>query len=94
MTLHFFAIPALNPQPAQDKFNCFCRAHRVVKLECHFVSDAANAYWALRVTIAEADSSLPDGLKAKIPLPELMPGRWRACCIRLNRWALYGFSEQ
>lgn len=25
MTLHFFAIPALTPQPAQDEFNRFCR---------------------------------------------------------------------
>lgn len=31
MSLHFFAIPALQPQAAQDEFNAFCVAHRVVQ---------------------------------------------------------------
>ncbi len=64
MTLHFFAIPALTPQPAQDEFNRFCLAHRVVNIERQFVGNAANAYWALCVTIADTDASLPDALKA------------------------------
>jgi hypothetical protein len=37
MTLHFFAIPALTPQPAQDEFNRFCLAHQVVNIERQFV---------------------------------------------------------
>jgi superfamily II DNA helicase RecQ len=64
MTLHFFAIPALTPQPAQDEFNRFCLAHRVVSIERQFVGDGANAYWALCVTVAAADASLSDALKA------------------------------
>ena len=43
MTLHFFAVPALSPQPAQDDFNRFCLAHRVVTIERQFAGDGANA---------------------------------------------------
>lgn len=63
MTLHFFAIPALSPQPAQDEFNCFCLAHRVVNIERQFVGDGADAYWALCVTLAATAATLPDALK-------------------------------
>lgn len=65
MTMHFFAIPALTPQLAQDEFNRFCQAHRVVGIERQFVGDGANAYWALCVTVAAADTALPDALKAQ-----------------------------
>lgn len=65
MTLHFFAIPALSPQPAQDELNRFCLAHRVVSIERQFVGDGSNAYWALCVTVAAADTALPDALKAQ-----------------------------
>jgi len=64
MTLHFFAVPALSPQPAQDEFNQFCLSHRVVNIERQFVSDSTNSYWALCVTVAAADATLPDALKA------------------------------
>ncbi|MBA2594890.1 MAG: hypothetical protein H0U97_22660 [Gammaproteobacteria bacterium] len=30
MSLHFFAIPALDPGPAQDELNRFCQVERVV----------------------------------------------------------------
>ena len=30
MTLHFFAIPALSTQPAQDEFNQFCLSSQSV----------------------------------------------------------------
>ncbi len=65
MSLHFFAIPALSPHPAQEEFNRFCLSHRVVNVERHFVGDGANAYWAICVTVAAADASLPDVLKAQ-----------------------------
>jgi hypothetical protein len=31
MALHFFTIPALTPQTAQDEFNRFCLTHRVLR---------------------------------------------------------------
>ena len=64
MTLHFFAVPALSPQPAQDEFNQFCLTHRVVNIERQFVCDSANSYWALCATVAPADATLPDALKS------------------------------
>jgi superfamily II DNA helicase RecQ len=77
MTLHFFAIPALTPQPAQDEFNRFCLAHRVVNIERQFAGDGANAYWALCVTVAAADATLPDALKAQDSRSKLNVGSGR-----------------
>ena len=64
MPMHFFAIPALDPQPAQDEFNRFCDARRVVAVERQFVADGRNSYWALCVTVASGTGPLPDALKA------------------------------
>lgn len=75
MTLHLFAIPALTPQPAQDEFNRFCLAQRVVNIERQFVADGANAYWALCVTVAVADTTLPDVLKASDSRSKYTMGR-------------------
>lgn len=64
MSLHFFAIPALDPQLAQDDLNRFCAGQRVVAVERQFVADGANSYWALCVTVAEGAGPLPDALKS------------------------------
>lgn len=77
MTLHFFAIPALSPQPAQDDFNRFCLTHRVVNIERQFVGDGANAYWALCATVAAADATLPDALKTQDSRSKLNLGSGR-----------------
>jgi hypothetical protein len=65
MTVHFFTVPALTPQPAQDEFNRFCLANHVVNIEHQFVGDGAKTHWALCVTVTVNDASLPDGLKAQ-----------------------------
>lgn len=64
MSLHFFAIPALDPRPAQDELNCFCASQRLVAVERQFVADGANSFWAVCVTVAEGAGPLPDALKA------------------------------
>ena len=63
MSLHFFAIPALDSGPAQEECNRFCAAHRVVTLEKHFVVDGAQSYWTICVTVASGAGPLPDSLK-------------------------------
>lgn len=63
MPLYFFSIPALDPQAAQDEFNRFCDARRVVAVERRFVVDGRNSYWALCVTVASGAGPLPDALK-------------------------------
>jgi len=62
--MFFFAIPALNPQVAQDEFNRFCATQRVVTVDRQFVADGRNSYWSLCVTVASAAGALPDALKA------------------------------
>jgi len=63
MSLHFFAIPALLPQAAQDEFNAFCAAHRVVQVERQLVVAGAQSFWALCATVATGPGPLPDALK-------------------------------
>lgn len=52
MTLrcHFFAIPALAPDAAQQALNAFCAAHRVLTLDRHFVANGTGSDWAVSVT--------------------------------------------
>lgn len=63
MSLHFFAIPALDPAAAQDALNAFCAAHRVVQLERQFVADGARSFWAVCATVALGPGPLPAALK-------------------------------
>jgi hypothetical protein len=71
--LHFFSVPALDSQRAQDELNRFCAAHRVVTLQREFVTMGANSYWAICVTVASGEGTLPDSLKA----PERRAGTGR-----------------
>jgi hypothetical protein len=63
MSLHFFSIPALQPQMAQDEFNAFCAAHRVLQVERQFVAAGAQSFWALCATVASGPGPLPAALK-------------------------------
>jgi len=62
--LHFFAIPALAPEPAQGELNQFLQQHRVVHLEKQWVADGAASFWSLCVTTLDGPGPLPAGLRA------------------------------
>jgi superfamily II DNA helicase RecQ len=64
MALHFFSIPTLDPARAQDEFNRFCAANRVVSIERQFVADGSQSHWALCVTVAAGPEALPAALTA------------------------------
>ena len=64
MSLYFFSIPALDPEPAQDELNRFCDARRIVAVDRQFVADGPNSYWAVCVTVAPGAGPLPDAVKA------------------------------
>jgi superfamily II DNA helicase RecQ len=64
MSLNFFTIPALNPQPAQDALNDFCAAQRVVSVDRQFVAAGVDSFWAVCVTVAPGTGPLPAALKA------------------------------
>jgi superfamily II DNA helicase RecQ len=63
MEYHFFAIPALDPRPAQDELNRVCSGRRVVSVDRQFVAAGAESFWAVCVSIAPGDGPLPDELK-------------------------------
>ena len=62
-TLHFFVIPALNPQAAQATLNQFLGQHRVVAMEKQWLSLAADSHWSICVTVAAGQAALPAMLK-------------------------------
>lgn len=62
--MHFFAIPALHPEDAENELNAFCAAQRVVAIERQFVAAGTQSYWALCVVVATGPSPLPSVLKS------------------------------
>lgn len=64
MSLHCFAIPALNPGSAQDELNQFLATQRVLAVRREFVADGAASYWALCIEVAHGPGPLPPGLTA------------------------------
>jgi superfamily II DNA helicase RecQ len=63
MPQYCFAIPALQPEPAQSELNAFLARERVVALRREFVADGANSYWAFCVEVAAGQPPLPAALK-------------------------------
>jgi superfamily II DNA helicase RecQ len=63
MSLHFFAVPALQPEPAQSELNSFLAQGRVVNVQRHLVADGAASFWAVCVERLEGPAPLPEGLK-------------------------------
>ena len=62
-SLHFFAIPALDAQGAQDQLNQFLAQHRVVALEKQWLAAGSDSRWAVCVTVAAGPGPLPAALK-------------------------------
>lgn len=73
MTRHYFAIPALHPQAAQDELNAFCAAHRVVAVDQQWLADGACSHWAVCVTVAAGPGPLPQALKGERGKPAGRP---------------------
>lgn len=64
MKHRFFAIPALDPGPAEEELNRFWTQHRVVALDKHFVADGANSFWSVCVSVSSGEP-LPASSKRK-----------------------------
>ena len=74
MSLHFFAIPALDPAAAQAELNAFCQRHRVLKVERHLVDAGLDSHWVLCLQVADGPGPLPAGLKTpQRPAPASQP---------------------
>lgn len=63
MRSRHFAIPAMDPQAAEDEMNRFCSTNRIVACERQFVDVGLHSYWAVCVTLADGPGPLPDALK-------------------------------
>ena len=63
MQQHFFAVPALHPEAAQEEVNAFCAAHRVVAVERQFVAAGLDSYWAVCVVVVLGAGPLPEAVK-------------------------------
>ena len=73
MPRHYFAISALQPQPAQDELNAFCAAHRVVQVDQQWLADGAASHWAVCVVTADGPGPLPAALKPQPGKPASRP---------------------
>ena len=65
-SLHFFAIPALDAQAAQDELNQFLAQHRVVTIEKQWLVAGSDSHWAVCVTVAAGPGPLPAALKLPV----------------------------
>ena len=77
MKLKFFAIPALDPEPAEEMLNRFLATHRVVEVERRLVEDGRASIWAVCVSWVEGvapSAAAPDGTKkGRIDYREVLP---------------------
>lgn len=49
MPLHFFFVPARQPEPAQSELNAFLAGHRVLAVRKEWLPEPGAAGWALCV---------------------------------------------
>ncbi len=66
MKYKFFAIPARNPDGAEDSLNSFCSQHRISFVEKHLVADGVNSFWSICVTWLEGEEA-PSASSQKKP---------------------------
>ncbi|MFO0874376.1 MAG: HRDC domain-containing protein [Phycisphaerales bacterium] len=75
MQFCFFAIPALDPQAAQQELNAFLATHRVVSVEWQWIDAGTDSAWGARVTVAAGPGPLPRSLKAERGVESDKPAR-------------------
>jgi superfamily II DNA helicase RecQ len=88
MRLEFFAIPALDPEPAEEVLNRFLTTHRVVEVERRLVEDGSASFWAVCVCWVAGRAPLSaasDGAKkGRIDYREVLPADEFALYDRLR----------
>ncbi len=57
MKYKFFAIPARNPELAEDALNAFCSQHRISFIDKHLVADGADSFWSICITWLEGEAA-------------------------------------
>ena len=74
MSLHCFAVPALNPEPALSELNAFLAQQRVLALQREFIADGARSCWVFCVELASGPGPLPAALRASGGRAAAAPG--------------------
>ena len=72
MKYHFTAIPATDPEEAQEALNRFCAQHRVISVDKQFVSNADRSYWAICVAYHDGRRGSAATPKSKIDYREVL----------------------
>jgi superfamily II DNA helicase RecQ len=73
MKYQFFAIPALNPDQAQEALNRFCAAHRVVAVDKELIVDGAKSFWSICVGYQDAGAEAPaQSRKGRVDYKEVL----------------------
>lgn len=64
MTLHFFTVPALQPDAMQIELNAFLSRERVLAVRREFITDGPNSCWVFCIEVAAGPGPLPGQLRA------------------------------
>jgi superfamily II DNA helicase RecQ len=65
MALHFFNIPAMHPEQAQEALNAFIAGANVVTVQKELVACGAHSFWTVAVEVAQTTEALPGVLKGE-----------------------------
>ena len=65
MILHFFRISVFSCDKDESALNQFLSQHKVVSIDKQFVTDGANSFWSICVTIADVQERFSHNTKSK-----------------------------
>jgi len=85
MNRSHFWIPAADPKAAEEEFNRFLRAHRVLSVEEVFVANGAGSAWAVSVSWLDGDPSSAQS-KGKIDYREILDAPTFELFASMRRW--------
>lgn len=57
MKYKFFAIPARQPEAAEQALNAFCSQHRISFIEKQLINDGADSFWSICVSWLDGEAA-------------------------------------
>ena len=84
MKYRFFSIPVQDGDPAQDEFNRFLAAHRVVAIDKEFAAEGRHSRWCFCVSYLDGDAPAYTQNKGRIDYREALNAHDFAVYSRLR----------
>ena len=87
MQVHFFSIPAIGGQSAQEQLNQFLGQQRILGLQKEFVANGEQSFWSLCITIdkaAKVESQSVSKKRSAVDYRDILSPEDFACFARLR----------